>query len=177
MSLRLVFQFSGINFLVIVANFCSVKSSLLLRIYCFSANLLSETSNLLSLKRKKPSQILDLQRLMQYCLYPERGSNPHAFQHRCLRPTCLPIPTSGRKAVAKVIVFFGFCKLISKNFADRYKISNFAVINDKRQKAKDKRLSATKILAIMTIFRLSTFDFSQKISSWHSKTDSHRNRL
>jgi hypothetical protein len=32
-------------------------------------------------------------------------------------------------------------------------------------------------LAIMTIFRLSTFDFSQKISSWHSKTDSHRNRL
>ena len=127
--------FSGTNFLVIVNNFCSVTSSLLLRIYCFSANLLSETSNLLSLKRKKPSQILDLQRLMQYCLYPERGSNPHAFQHRCLRPTCLPIPTSGRKAVAKVIVFFRFCKLISKNFADRHKISIFALINWKRAPA------------------------------------------
>lgn len=131
----------------------------------------------LSQKQKSPCKSIDLQGAISVSLYPERGSNPHAFQHRCLRPTCLPIPTSGRKAVAKVIVFFGFCKLISKNFADRYKISNFAVINDKRQKAKDKRLSATKILAIMTIFRLSTFDFSQKISSWHSKTDSHRNRL
>ena len=36
--------FSGTNFLAIVANFCSVTSSLLLRIYCliFAANLLSE---------------------------------------------------------------------------------------------------------------------------------------
>ena len=79
-------------------------------------------------KQKSPCKSIDLQGAISVSLYPERGSNPHAFQHRCLRPTCLPIPTSGRKAVAKVIVFFGFCKLISKNFADRYKISNFALI-------------------------------------------------
>ena len=85
-------------------------------------------------KQKSPCKYDDLQGAISVSLYPERGSNPHAFQHRCLRPTCLPIPTSGRKAVAKVIVFFGFCKLISKNFADRYKISNFAGI--KRLKTK-----------------------------------------
>ena len=78
--------------------------------------------------QKSPCKSIDLQGAISVSLYPERGSNPHAFQHRCLRPTCLPIPTSGRKAVAKVIVFFGFCKLISKNFADRYKISNSALI-------------------------------------------------
>ena len=82
----------------------------------------------LSQKQKSPYKSDDSQGAIYIALYPERGSNPHAFQHRCLRPTCLPIPTSGRKAVAKVIVFFGFCKLISKNFADRYKISNFALI-------------------------------------------------
>lgn len=28
-------------------------------------------------------------------LYPEPGSNRHAFRHWCLRPTRLPIPPSG----------------------------------------------------------------------------------
>ena len=92
-------------------------------------------NSFLSQKQKSPCKSIDLQGAISVSLYPERGSNPHAFQHRCLRPTCLPIPTSGRKASAKVIVFFRFCKLIFKNFADKYKISNFALINYKRAPA------------------------------------------
>lgn len=40
---------------------------------------------------KKTTQLL-----VKRSLYPEPGSNRHGLLHRCLRPTRLPIPPSGR---------------------------------------------------------------------------------
>ena len=52
--------------------------------------------------------------VLLFTAYPEPGSNRHGLPHWCLRPARLPIPPSGLKCGAKVVILFEKAKFCGK---------------------------------------------------------------